>query len=246
MSQQAESVDETYEAFLDHVKQYHYVGDAAGVLGWDQQVMMPEGGTPARSKQSSALSALSHELLTDDELSAWLDELEGDVEDERAAVVREVKRQHERAVAVPEDLVTRISEATSNALPVWERAKAESDFSAFEETLEDLVALRREYAEAIDPDRDPYEVLFEDYEPYIDIDTAEAILTELREELPALIDAIAESDVEMADPFDGSYGEETQEELVRDALDVLGTTGTAAASIRPPTRSRRGRSSTPA
>ncbi len=221
MTQQAQSVDETYEVFLDHVRQYHYVGDAAGVLGWDQQVMMPEGGTPARSKQSSALSSVAHELLTDDDLAAWLDELDGSVDDERQAVVREVRRSHERAVAVPEDLVKQLSEATSNALPVWERAKADDDFASFEETLEEIVALRREYAEAIDPDRDPYEVLFEDYEPYIDIDTAEEILTELREELPALIDAIAESDVEMTDPFEGTYDEQRQEDLVREALDAL-------------------------
>ena len=222
MSKQATGVDETYEAFLDHVRQYQYVGDAQGVLGWDQQVKMPEGGTPARSKQSSALSTLGHELLTDDQLGEWLDELDGAVDDEQQAVVREVTRQHERANAVPEDLVKRISETASNALPVWEEAKANDDFSAFEETLEETVALRREYAEEIDPDRDPYEVLFENYEPYIDIETAESILEELREELPDLIDAIGESDVEMADPFPGSYDDETQEDLVREALDTLG------------------------
>jgi carboxypeptidase Taq len=222
MSQEARQPDETYEEFLDHVRKYSYVGDASGVLSWDQQVMMPEGGTPARSKQSSTLSTLQHELLTDDDLADWLEELDGAVEGERQAVVREVKRSHERASAVPEDLVKRISEASSNALPVWEEAKAESDFSTFEETLEELVELRREYAEAIDPDRDPYEVLFEDYEPYIDIETAEEILTELREELPDLIDAIAESDVEPADPFEGEYDEGSQEALVRDALDTIG------------------------
>ena len=222
MSKEAHSVDETYEEFLDHVRQYQYVGDAAGILRWDQQVTMPDGGTPARSKQQSALSSLTHELLTDEKVASWLDELDGAVEGERAAVIREVKRKHERARAVPEDLVKEISEATSNALPVWEEAKAEADFERFEETLEEIVDLRREYAEAIDPDRDPYEVLFEDYEPYIDIETAEAILTELREELPDLIEAIAESDVEPADPFDGTYDEDAQEELVRDALDTIG------------------------
>ncbi len=223
MSQEAKSTPETYETFLDHVRKYNYVGDAASVLGWDQQVMMPEGGTPARSKQSSVLSTLRHELLTDDDIEGWLDELDGDgdLDGEQQAVVREVKRSYERARAVPEDLVKRLSEASSNALPVWKEAKAESDFSMFEETLEEIVELRREYAAAIDPDRDPYEVLFEDYEPYIDIDTAEAILTELREELPGLIDAIAESDVELADPFEGEYDEEAQEELARDALDTL-------------------------
>ena len=221
MAQEARSVEETYEEFLTHVRRYHYLGDASGILRWDQQVTMPEGGTPARSKQSSTLSTLTHELITDDQLAVWLDELDGAVDDEQQAVVREVRRAHERAVAVPEDLVKRLSEAQSNALPVWEQAKADADFEAFEETLTEMVELRREYAAAIDPDRDPYEVLFEDYEPYLDLETAEEILTELRETLPDLIDAIAASDVSLADPFEGTYDEQSQEALVREALDTL-------------------------
>jgi carboxypeptidase Taq len=185
--------------------------------------MMPEGGTPARSKQQSALSAVSHELLTDDDLAGWLDELDGaELDGDRAAVVREVRREHERARRVPEDLVQRLSEATSEGLPVWEQAREESEFEQFEDTLAELVDLRREYAEAIDPDRDPYEVLFEQYEPYLGIDTAERILERLAEELPPLIDAIGDSDADLADPFRGSYDEDAQEDLVRAALEDLG------------------------
>jgi len=214
---------ETYEQFIEHVRQLHYVGDAGSVLQWDQQVMMPEGGTPARAKQSSALSTLHHDLLTDDRLGEWLDELDGaDLDEEQRAVVREVRRDHERAVRVPSDLVERISEASSNALPVWEEAKAEDDFEMYADTLEEMVQLRREYAAAIDPDRDPYEVLFEEYEPYLGIDTAEDVLTTLRDELVPLIDDIADSDVTLADPFSGTYDDDTQHDLVEDALSTLG------------------------
>ncbi|MFB6296928.1 MAG: carboxypeptidase M32 [Salinirussus sp.] len=214
---------ETYEAFLDHVRRLQYLGDAAGLLDWDQQVMMPEGGTPARAKQKSALSTIRHDLLTDEALGGWLDDLEGaDLGPGQAAVVREVRREHERARQVPEALVERISEASSNALPVWERAREESDFAAFEETLAELVELKREYAAAIDPDRDPYAVLFEEYEPYLGIDVAERILERLGDELPELIDAVGDSDADLADPFDGSYDEADQETLVRAALDDLG------------------------
>ena len=214
---------DTYDAFLSHVQQLTYVGDAAGILDWDQQVMMPDAATPARAKQKSALSSLRHDLLTDDDLADYLDALEGrDLDAEQEAVVREVRRQHDRAVRVPEELVQQISEASSNALPVWEQAKGEDDFSQFEDALEELVELKREYAAAIDPDRDPYEVLFEEYEPYLGIDTAERVLERLGEQLPPLIEDVGGSDTTVADPFDGTYTEENQEALVRDALDLLG------------------------
>ncbi|MEF8775013.1 MAG: carboxypeptidase M32 [Haloarculaceae archaeon] len=216
-------VDDVYDEFLDHVRQYNYVGDAAGLLHWDQQVVMPDDGIGARSKQNSTLSTLHHDMLVDDNLADWLDTLEDrDLDDDQQAVVREVRREHDRARKVPRDLVERISETTSEALPVWEQAKAEADFAAFEDDLAEIVSLRREYAEEIDPDRDPYAVLFEEYEPYLPLDTAERVLERLAEELPPMIDAIADSDVDLADPFDGTYPEDDQERLVRAALDDVG------------------------
>jgi len=216
--------DSAYDAFLQHVRQFNYLHDAAGLLHWDQQVMMPDEGTPARSKQSSTLSTLHHDMLVDDDLADWLDDLEGaDLAADRAAVVREVRREQERARAVPRDLVERISETTSEALPVWEEAKAQDDWAAFEDDLAEIVDLRREYAHEIDPDRDPYEVLFEDYEPYLPLETAEAVLGRLAEELPPLIDEIADSDTDLANPFaGGTYPQADQEALVREALTEVG------------------------
>jgi carboxypeptidase Taq len=214
---------ETYEALVEHVTRMTNVGNAAGLLNWDQQVMMPDAGTPARSQQTAALSAVHHEMLTDDDLADSLDALDGaDLDDEQRAVVREVRREHERATRVPGDLVEEISETSSNALPVWQEAKREDDFEQFAPTLEKLVELKREYAEHIDPDRDPYAVLFEEYEPYLGLDTAERVLERLRDELVPLIDEISDSDADLASPFEGTYDEAAQEELVRDALDTLG------------------------
>ncbi|WP_135820489.1 carboxypeptidase M32 [Halostella litorea] len=220
----ADDVSDTYEQFLAKVKRINNVGNASSVLQWDQEVMMPEGGTPARSQQLSTLSALHHELLTDDEMAEYLDELaDADLTDEQAAVVREVRREYERAARVPTDLVEEISETTSEALPKWEQAKEEDDFSVFAPVLEDLIELKREYAEHIDPDADPYAVLFADYEPYLDLETAEETLKRLREELVPLIDDIRESDADLAfDAFDGEFDVDTQEELARDVLDTLG------------------------
>ena len=215
---------DAYDALLDRVQRWNTVGSAAGVLGWDQQVMMPEGGTPARSKQLSTLSSIRHDTITDDETGELLDELDGtDLTDEQAAVVREVRREYERADAVPVELVEEISETGSEALQAWEEAKAEDDFEAFAPYLEKHVELKREYAEHIDPDRDPYEVLFEEFEPCLSMDRAEAILKELRDTLVPMIDAIRESDADLAvDTFEGHFPEEDQEALARDALKLVG------------------------
>jgi carboxypeptidase Taq len=215
---------EAYGELLEHYERITNLEAASGVLSWDQQVTMPEGGTPARSKQLSTLSGLQHELLTDDEVGALIEACEAaDPDDAQAAAVREIRREYDRAVAVPRELVEEISQRSSEALEQWEQARAEDDFSLFAPVLEDLVELRREYAAAIDPDRDPYAVLFEEYEPYLDLETTERVLTRLREELVALIDAVADSGVEPANPFEGGeYPAGAQEELSREILTELG------------------------
>ena len=68
--------DSAYGELLDRIQRIANVGNAAGTLYWDQQVKMPDGGTPARSKQLSALQSLQHELLTDDRTGELLSDLE--------------------------------------------------------------------------------------------------------------------------------------------------------------------------
>ncbi|PSP37969.1 carboxypeptidase [Halobacteriales archaeon QH_7_65_31] len=214
---------DAYDSLLDRYERATYIGDAAGVLSWDQEVMMPEGGTPARSKQTAALSGARHDILTSDAFEADLEAAEAsDLDDEQAAVVREIRREFDRAAKVPKELVERISEETSNALPVWEEAKAEDDWATFAPQVETLLELKREYATHIDPDADTYEVLFADYEPWLDLSTAETVLEQLRDALIPLIDDVNASDADLATPFDGEYPDDDQFALAESTLDYLG------------------------
>ncbi|GKZ14305.1 carboxypeptidase M32 [Haladaptatus sp. T7] len=215
--------DSAYAELLDRERRISNVENAGMILYWDQQTKMPEGGTPARAKQLSALQSIGHELLTDERTGELLDELESeDLDDERAAVVREVRRKYDRAVSVPSDLVEKISETTSEAQPAWQRAKTEDEFETFAPYLERLRELHIERAEHIAPDEDPYEVMFEDGEPYLPLERVDEIFDELREGLVPLIEDIEENGADIAaDAFAGTFDPADQEALCRDALDLL-------------------------
>ncbi|APW97586.1 carboxypeptidase M32 [Halobiforma lacisalsi AJ5] len=221
---EGDGTEDAYERFEERVQRISNVSNAAGVLRWDQEVVMPEAGTPARAQQLSTLSSIGHELLTADETGDLLEELEdSELSGEQEAVVREIRRQYDRETSVPGELVEEISETTANAHPKWKKAKEEDDFEEFAPVLEKLVELKREYAEHVDPDADPYAVLFSEYEPYLDLETAERVLERLRDELVPLIDAIDDSDVDLAtDAFSGEFDDDDQEALARDVLDSLG------------------------
>ncbi|USZ69327.1 carboxypeptidase M32 [Halorussus salilacus] len=213
---------DAYDDLLERYERISHLRDGRGVLYWDQQVTMPEGGTPARSRQLSALSGLTHEKLTDDGLGDLLDAAEReDLDPEQAAVVREVRREHERAGEVPQNLVEELTRLQSEAQDDWREAKANDDFGAFAPTLDELVDLRTERAEHIDPGRDPYEVMFEDGEPHLGLETVERVFEELKAGLVPLVEEIRASDP-VPNVFDGSFDEGTQRDLSEDALDLLG------------------------
>ena len=219
--------DDAPDAYRELMEQYARIAhleSGSGVLYWDQQVTMPTGGTAARGKQLAALSATTHEKLTSDEMADALAAAEdADLDDERAANVREVRRRHERNSSVPESLVEELTEQQSASQQVWKEAKRDDDFARFAPTLETLRDLHVERAEAIDPDRPAYEVMHEDGEPYLPLERLEEIFEELKAGLVPLIEEIEGSDADLASPFvaAGPYDDETQRGLSESVLDLL-------------------------
>jgi len=216
----ADAEADAYDRLVSRVTRLRNLGAAGEVLSWDQQTKMPPGGAPARSRQLAAISAVEHDLFTDPETGDLLAAAEAETDDERA-LLREVGREYDRREGVPTALVERTTARASEAMEAWRTAREESDFEQFAPHLEDLVELKREYAAHVDPDRDPYEVLFEEFEPCLPLERAEAILTDVRDAIVPLVDEVRASGVDPSNPFEGTYDEDAQEALVRDVLDLL-------------------------
>ncbi|WP_224332949.1 carboxypeptidase M32 [Haloprofundus halobius] len=223
MSSTHETTAEAYDDLLSQYERISNVDHASGYLMWDQHVMMPKGGAPARAEQQSALSAVHHDLLTSDDLAEALDAVdESDLDESQQAVVREIRRQHERAANVPIDLVEDLTKAQAEAHEAWQEAKANDDFDAFAPHLQRLLDLHRERAGHIDPDRDPFEVMFEDREPHLPLSKVEEVFSDLRETLIPLIDDVRENGDDLPTPFTSTYPDEAQKELSEAALDAFG------------------------
>jgi len=87
-----------YEKLEQKVRKIINLEETAEVLHWDQEVMMPEGGSKARSQQLSTISGLQHDILVSDELGNVIEKLgKKDLSQEKQAVLREIKREHERS-----------------------------------------------------------------------------------------------------------------------------------------------------
>ena len=170
---------------------------AAGLLGWDQQTNMPPGGAQARAMQLSTLSRLAHERLVRDETGEALEAAEKEVEgldpdSDEVRLVRKVRRDFDKARNVPPEWVGEFSRVTALAHQVWEKARAEADFSRFRPHLEKILRLRRDYVDFFAPYDHVYDPLLDDFEPGMKTEQVKAVFDELRPEQVALIQDIVE------------------------------------------------------
>ena len=214
--------EDSYQEFEKEVKMIQNIGQVKSLLHWDQQVMMPEEGIKARSKQNSALAKIYHQKITANKLGELIEETGlAELNEAEQANVREVEREHTRAKKVPEEIEEKISEKQSTTVSKWEKARKEQDFSVVASELEELVELKRKYAEAINPDEEPYKVLFSDYEPYIKYETMERILERLGTELTNLVGRIKDSEDIQEKVFQGEFPEDKQMELSRNIVEEM-------------------------
>jgi carboxypeptidase Taq len=198
------------------------------LLFWDQNTMMPPDGAPARGDQAATLEAVSHERLTDPELGRLLDALEPwaagqDPESDDAALLRELRRDHEKAVRVPTSLAAEISRAAALGQAAWQEARATADFSRFRDAFERQIELRHRYVECFTGFDHPYDVLLDDFEPAMTTAMLRPLLAELCEGLVPLVrDVAIDAPKPAGEPFGGPHDVEHQRRAVMDILEGVG------------------------
>ena len=172
---------------------------ASNVLGWDQQVNMPEGGAEDRGEQIATLENILHKKATSDEIGKLLDDLEDykdqlDQDSDDARLIKVTRREYEKQTKVPPEYVSEFARVSTVAQTVWQKAKAAADYEKFQPHLEKLVELRREYAEFFKPWDHIYDPLLDDFEPGMKTAEVQDIFKNLRPKQVELLRKISEKD----------------------------------------------------
>jgi carboxypeptidase Taq len=175
------------------------------LLSWDQETYLPPKGAEARGRRMATVRGLAHERLVDPWLGEALEHAadSGELDEAHAAMVRNLRRDRDRAVRLPTDLVRRLAVAQSRGVAAWKQARARRDFSLMRDELRELVAIKREQADLLLEDGEPYDALLEDYEPGMRVERLEPLLGAVRAELAELVAAIAAAGAPPPAPFAG-------------------------------------------
>ncbi|ACB94193.1 carboxypeptidase M32 [Beijerinckia indica] len=182
----------SYHALEQQFARIDKIKDVIGLLNWDTETIMPDGAAEGRSEQLSTLEGMAHRLLVSAETGELLDKAEAaadGLDDWQSANLREMRRLYFHAAAIPEELVEANSKAVSRSLMAWRQARKNSDFAALLPYLKEVLDLQRRIGqikgEALG--LSPYDALLDTYEPGMRQAKIDLLFTNLRAELPSLI-----------------------------------------------------------
>jgi carboxypeptidase Taq len=218
----------TYEEFLSEQKRVSLLRSCAHVLDWDRETYMPRGGAEHRANQLSLLAGLSHQWATSPRIGELLEELGsadlGEDDSPMSVNVREARRDYDRATKLPQKLVEELSKTCSLAQQAWVDSRKADDFSVFQPWLDKIIKLKREQANAIGfGEGVPYDALLDEYEPHTTTADVQAAFSPLRDELVALVAAIADSGVQQpADILTREYPVDAQRSFGLQAAAAIG------------------------
>ena len=139
---------EAYDALMSRMKEIETVGQIQGLLGWDQEVMMPPKAAPLRAEQQAWLARTSHSMKIDSSMGDVLAaaEMEDVGEEIAAGNLRLIRDAYDKATKKPADFVERFARHKSKSIGSWTEAREKNDFSIFRDDLAEMIELNRELA----------------------------------------------------------------------------------------------------
>jgi carboxypeptidase Taq len=194
-----------WQSLEDRMRELADLWRTSALLSWDQQTMMPPRGAEGRARATATLRVISHQRLVDPALGELLDEAAADgLDTPRAAMVRVLRRERDQSARLPDAFVRRLALASSRGQAVWQAARRDRDWKAFQPCIEEMVELKREQADLLGHDGERYDALLDLYEPGMRTERVEGVFAELATELGELIGAIGAAGPPPDPPFAGS------------------------------------------
>jgi carboxypeptidase Taq len=207
------------------LKRAHVLDSVLELLDWDEQVNLPPDSGGRRAEQTALLAGLAHEAATDPQIGELLAALEVSAElldDDGRVLLREARRDYDKATRLPTDFVTEKAALDSEAFLVWQSARAAADFQRFAPYLERQLAMARREAAYAGMQARPYDYFLDHYNPGMGEGTITALFAELRSGVVPLVQAIVASPVVPRDDLLKGFPVAAQQALLREVTAALG------------------------
>jgi carboxypeptidase Taq len=194
-----------YAELVAHLKRIHSLGSIGELLGWDEQVNLPPDSADQRAEQHSALAEVIHAAGSNrriGELLAILEKAQAETAHaevgphlDQRAVVRQARKDFDRATKLPAEFVREKAVQGSIGYHAWAKAKKESDFAGYVPVLEKNLELAKREAAYLGWEGRAYDYMIDKHDPGMTTAAIARLFAELKAELVPLVRQIAASAV---------------------------------------------------
>ena len=195
---------------------------------WDGATVAPPKGAAARGEAMGALAGEYHELLTGTpalETVAALQEANGrgELDAQTADELRIFARDQREAMAIPTEAEEEWTKLVCEADAVWHMAKTGNDWASFEPYAQRIVDTLKQRAACIDPARDAYDVLLDQYERGLTRESFDAFCAAVKSTVvPVLHEITARGEQPQADFLTANVPAPVQMDLSYDLMRLVG------------------------
>lgn len=224
-----------YEKLCKDFEEIRHLHSISELLSWDQETMLPEDGSDARSAQSEIVARLTHEKETNPEIGVLLQALTpctAEFTPFEQGNIRECKRAYDMNTKIPASLAGRFAELQSRGYNAWLRARKEGgegrgSLEAFCPVLREIVDAWKERARYLAPDGcvDAYDVCLDTYDAGLTQSRVDEVFAKVRASIVPFARKVAGAKWTYSHPRSNplwKFDEEKQKLLWREITEDMG------------------------
>jgi carboxypeptidase Taq len=205
------------------LRRTHLLDSIGQLLGWDEQVNLPADSADLRAEQLAVLAEIQNAAAANPRTGELLALLEpSDLEADQVAVVRQARRDYDRATRLPPDFVREKAMQASRGYHAWARARAENNFASYAPVLEQNLEIARREAGYLGWAGREYDYMIDLHDPGMSAELIARLFAELKTGLVPLVRQITGSPVRARTDLLRGFPVEGQRAFLREVTERLG------------------------
>ncbi|HYP16619.1 MAG TPA: carboxypeptidase M32 [Opitutus sp.] len=218
-----------YEELVTRLRRVHVLGSVSELLGWDEQVNLPPESADQRAEQHAAMAETVHAAAGERRIGELLDVLEASLAEatpsldaDRSAVVRQARKDYDRATKLPAEFVREKAAQGSRGYHAWAKAKRENDFAGYAPVLEKNLELAKREAAYLGWAGREYDYMIDKHDPGMSAQAIARLFGELQRELVPFVRKIAAADIKPNTELLRGFPVEAQRTFLREVTERIG------------------------
>ncbi len=219
-------MEKLYKKYKEFTKKSEAILFAMRIVFWDAQTEAPKSIASYRSEMLGELTKQVLAINKDPQFIRIVNSLYEKIDfldDFHKREIYEEKRELDKLLKVPEDLMIKHQKLKVHAQQLWEEAREKQDFSIFESVLKEMIDLVKEITSYTKEENQTiYEALIDDFERGITLKDYDKFFDQLRADLvPFVLEVIAKEPQYNDDFMKLPYDVARQKKFVEYLMEVL-------------------------